>query len=319
MSRSLHLVEPPLRPLLAGRGGEVLDNAAVALVREQERRVLALRPPPSRIAGILAERVFVPGDLGGVPVEVLTYRPAARAVRPALLHIHGGGFVFGSAHDHDLINQHLAMALDCVVASVEYRRAPEAPHPAALLDCHAALCWLAGAASTLGIDPDRIVVTGDSAGGGLAASLCQLARDAGGPRIAAQILTYPMLDDRTSDDPDPNPYAGEFLWTRQHNRYAWSALLGRRAGDPPPHAVPARTTNLSGLPPATLFVGALDLFIDEAIDYARRLARDGVPVGLRVYPGAYHGFDLVAGAVATGDLGRARLEAWRRALHPETP
>jgi triacylglycerol lipase len=145
-------------------------------------------------------------------------------------------------------------------------------------------------AADLGVDPTRIAVHGESAGGCLAASLCFLARDRGEVAVRGQVLVYPMLDDRSPSE--PHPHAGEFVWTRTSNDFGWQAYLGPGAGGPEAEvgAVPARRTDLAGLPPTFVAVGALDLFLEEDLEFARRLTRAGVPVELHVYPGAYHGF-----------------------------
>ena len=210
--------------------------------------------------------------------------------------------IAGSADMMDAASRALAEAAGAVVAAVDYRLAPEAPFPAAVEDAHAALNWLIGEAAALGIDPARVLVMGHSAGGGLAAALALLARDRGAHRLAGQVLVYPMLDPRTGTDDAPadNPLTGEFMWTRPANRFGWDALRGP---DPVPaerlgHYAPALAPLLDALPPAFIAVGALDLFLEEDVAYALRLARAGVPVEFHVYPGGVHGFDAVPGALA---------------------
>jgi acetyl esterase/lipase len=178
--------------------------------------------------------------------------------------------------------------------SVEYRRAPEHPFPTPLEDAYAALHWLHEHASELGVDPDRVGVMGDSAGGGMAAALTILARDRGGPRIARQILLMPMLDDRTvTPDPHIAPY---LLWSYDDSLTAWPALLGETAGGPdvPATAAPARLEDATGLPPAYIEVGQLDVFRDEDTAYATKLSRAGVPVEFHLHPGVPHEFDSIA-------------------------
>lgn len=256
---------------------------------------------------------------GGAPeVRMLVYTPQAGAApRPALLHIHGGGYVLGAPEMSDAANRLLSHELGCVVVSVDYRLAPETPHPGPVEDCHAALAWLHAEAAALGVDPARIAIGGESAGGGLAAALALLARDRGGPAIAFQLLIYPMLDDRTAAAPG-NEFTGEFVWTRESNLFGWSALLGRAPGGDgvPHHAAPARAESLAGLPPAYISVGALDLFLAEDIDYAGRLAAAGVPVELHVYPGAFHGFNMMAGAAVSRAFRRDWVAALGKALSP---
>jgi acetyl esterase/lipase len=200
------------------------------------------------------------------------------------------------------------------ILAVDYRLAPEFPDPVPVEDCYAALQWLADNASSLGVDPARIGVMGDSAGGGLAAGLALLAHDRGGPAIARQILIYPMLDDRTTT-PDPNivPFA---VWTYDDNVTGWGAYLGEAAGTDAAsvYAVPARRQDLSGLPPAYIDVGVLDVFRDEDAAYATALARAGVSVEFHLYPGAPHGFEAIAPASDIGSRALADRARWMTLL-----
>jgi triacylglycerol lipase len=236
-----------------------------------------------------------------------------------VLHIHGGGYVIGSALMSVMSNQRTAADAGCLVVSVDYRLAPETRHPGPVEDCWAGLRWLHDQAGELGVDPARIAVMGESAGGGLAATLALMARDRGGAPIAHQHLIYPMLDDRTGEG-DSHPFAGEFVWTPESNRFGWASLLGPEAGSEnvAAYGAAARAADLSGLPSTYLAVGALDLFVDEDIDYARRLIRAGVPTELHVYPGAFHGFDIAVDATVTKTAYRNSLAALRRALHPNS-
>ena len=209
---------------------------------------------------------------------------------PAVLYIHGGGMILGSIDEsHTLIAGYVA-ASGVSMLAVDYRLAPEHPHPAPVEDCYAALCFLVQHG---GVDPTRIGVMGDSAGGGLAAATTLVVRDRGGPAIARQVLVYPMVDDRTTS---VAPALAPFLtWSLEDNETGWRALLGERfGGDVPEHAAPARARKLSGLPPAYIEVGQLDLFCDEDIAYAGQLARAGVEVELHVHPGCPHSFDRYA-------------------------
>jgi acetyl esterase/lipase len=296
---SRHLVDPALASLMKAPSLDVTRETLPAF-----RRALRGTFAASLGAGdpeVAVSQHLAPGREGapGVPLHVYT-PPGAAAGRPALLHMHGGGYVLGSAAMMGALNQARARALDCVVVSVDYRLAPETPYPGPVEDCHAALVWLADHAAALGIDPGRIAVGGESAGGGLAAALCLLCRDRGGPAVAFQFLIYPMLDHRTATpaDPLPNAFAGEFAWTPAGNRFGWAALLGDidPSGEVPAYCSPTRAPDVAGLPPTFLAVGALDLFVDEGVDYAARLIRAGVPTELHVYPGAFHGFDVVATA-----------------------
>jgi triacylglycerol lipase len=234
-------------------------------------------------------------------VELHVYRPKSASGRLAcVFHIHGGGYVIGAAKTQEPAHRALSAALGCAIVSVDYRLAPETPFPGAIEDCYAGLSWTFREAETLGLDTDRIGVMGESAGGGLAAALALMARDRGEHRLAFQHLIYPMLDDRTCVHSDPHPHVGEFIWTPHNNRFGWSSLLGREPGGEgvSPYAAAARADDLSDLPPTFISTGALDLFLEEDLEYARRLTRVGVPVELHVYPGAFHAFDLAPAAVA---------------------
>ena len=218
-------------------------------------------------------------------VGVRLFRPSQMTgAGPALLWIHGGGYVIGEAAQDDVLCRRFAKELGATVASVDYRLAPEHPYPASLEDCYAALTWLVGLPT---VDPRRVAIGGASAGGGLAAALALLTRDRGEIALAAQLLVYPMLDDRTVERKDlDNP--GHRLWNQSSNKYGWMAYLGGADRD---IAVPARRSDLGGLPPAWLGVGTLDLFHDEDLAYAEKLKAAGVPCEVEVIEGAFHGFD----------------------------
>jgi acetyl esterase/lipase len=242
-----------------------------------------------RLSGLTARRAPV-SDVEAITLRsgagVRLFRPAgAPEPTAALLWIHGGGYVIGSAQQDDALCAAFCRTLGVTVASVEYRLAPEHPYPAPLEDCYSALTWLTGLPA---VDPSRVAIGGASAGGGLAAALALLARDRGEVTPAFQLLVYPMLDDRSSGDPANTNYR---LWNARSNRFGWSAYLG----DADPRvAVPARREDLSGLPPAWVGVGTNDLFHDEDLVYADRLKNAGVACEVEVVPGAFHGFDLVA-------------------------
>jgi acetyl esterase/lipase len=218
-------------------------------------------------------------------VGVRLFRPAGTTQSgPALLWIHGGGYVIGTAAQDDDLCHRFVRELGITVASVDYRLAPEHPYPAPLDDCYAALTWLAALPA---VDPARVAIGGASAGGGLAAALALLARDRGEVKPTLQLLAYPMLDDRSGSTPDNPNYR---LWGPKSNRFGWAAYLGNAD---PNVAVPARREDLSGLPPAWIGVGTNDLFHDEDLAYAARLAEAGVPCQIETVPGAFHGFDQV--------------------------
>ncbi|MFI6786918.1 alpha/beta hydrolase [Nonomuraea sp. NPDC050383] len=259
----------------------------------------------------------VPGPAGDPDISLLVCRPAgADTPLAALYHTHGGGMIAG---DNRVGMEELlgwAAELRLVVVSVEYRLAPEHPHPAPVEDCYAGLVWTAEHAEELGIDPERIVVAGASAGGGLAAALALMARDRKGPALAGQLLICPMIDDR-NDTPSAVQMAGLGVWDRVSNHTGWTALLGERRGGPEvsPYAAPARADDLSGLPPAFVDVGSAETFRDEAVTYASRIWQAGGRAELHVWPGGFHGFDgMVPHAAISQDAKAARLRWLRRLL-----
>lgn len=291
---SLPLVDPDLLPALDAFPTRHLSLEILPEVRRREFPAL-----PFDDRGVVLEQRCVPGPDGAPPVSMRIYRPEhASTPLPCIYHMHGGGYVAGAARELAFLHYPLVQSLDCMLISVDYRLAPEAPFPAAIEDCYAGLGWVTRNAEPLGIDISRLGVMGESAGGGLAAALALLVRDRGEYRLSFQHLIYPMLDDRTCTRAEPHPFAGEFIWPPANNHFGWSALLGQEPGSDgvSPYAAPARATDLSGLPPAFISAGSLDLFVDENIEYAKRLLQAGVPTELRIYPGAFHGFDIFSNA-----------------------
>jgi acetyl esterase/lipase len=261
----------------------------------------------------------IPGPEGAPGLSVLVLRPAwGSGPWPGIYYIHGGGMVLGSNRTGA---DELALWVDeigAVAVSVEYRLAPEHPHPAPVEDCYAGLTWTGKHADELGIDLSRLVIAGASAGGGLAAGTALMARDRGGPALSHQILMCPMLDDR-GVTPSSQELDGEGVWDRTSNLTGWTALLGAARGGPDvsPYAAPAREQDLTGLPSAFIDVGSVETFRDEDIDYAARLSRAGVSVEFHMWPGGFHGFDMIAPQSALAQIARAtRLAYLRRALAP---
>ena len=235
---------------------------------------------------------------GSGSTRYLLFDPPSRPHNsPAMLHLHGGGMVFGSAEMSRIAMPSLALHHQMPIISVDYRLAPETRFPGQIEDAATILEWMVENHQKLDIDPASIFVMGESAGGGLAAGLAIMLRDTAGPALAGQILTYPMLDHRTGSDSDPYDHgnAGEFVWTRQNNIFGWRALAGDLAEDDPRISwfSPSLADDLSNLPPAFIAVGDLDLFAAENIAYVARLLAAGVPTEFHVYPSAIHGFDLL--------------------------
>lgn len=312
MSKSRHLVDPELLPLLDAFPTVTITGENLAQLRSRD-----LPLPPVEDCGVDWEERAIDGP--GTQIGVRIYRPReATENLGCIYHMHGGGYVGGSVAEMEFLHRPLAAELNCAIVSVDYRLAPETSFPGNIEDCYAGLAWTFGHADELGLDTTRIGVMGESAGGGFAAALALMARDRGEYPLAFQHLIYPMLDDRTCVT-EPNPYSGEFVWHATNNRFGWSALLGEEPGGQgvSPFAAPARASDLAGLPPTFIGTAALDLFVDENIEYARRLIRAGVPTELHVWPGAFHGFDLMPGPAVSDGARNSSRAALRRALQPK--
>jgi acetyl esterase/lipase len=285
---------------------------------KMKKMVTAMLANLPEVDGATSQDQLVPGAQGDPDVRVRIYRPSDQPTElPALYWIHGGGYVMGDIDQDDRLMKQLVKRIGCVAVSVDYRLAPENPFPAPVEDCYAGLKWLFARAGELGVDPARIAIGGASGGGGLAAGLALMARDRGELQVAFQLLIYPMIDDRNVT---PASYAitDPRMWNRESNRLGWKAYLGRDGGgaDVSFYAAATRATDLTNLPPAYIPVGALDLFVDENVEYAQRLIQAGVPTELHVYPGAFHGFDLFAPSAAVSKQFKAdRDNALKRALH----
>lgn len=259
--------------------------------------LMGLIPANKKVDGVHIGGTLAQSEGSAPPVSLRIFSPQAKAEPlPALLWMHGGGLVIGNARMDDAYLARFVKDLGIVVVSVDYRLAPRHPYPAAIDDCYTALKWVHAQAKILGIDASRIAVGGSSAGGGLAANLAQLAHDRGEVKLAYQLLVYPMLDDRSSLH-SAHPFRRWMTWTPQNNRFGWESYLGQPVGAQPvpPYAIAARRTDLSGLPPAWIGVGSLDLFYDENTAYARQMQQCGVACRLEVVEGAFHGFDVFEG------------------------
>lgn len=314
---------------LAARRHTAMRDAVAAVAPELRSPFLSMIPTSPSVRTLplwrLQSRVRLPSGagvtvserhVGEPPVRVLITAPVdRRASAPAVLWIHSGGMFLGSPQMESPFTGRLARELGAVVVSPAYRLAPEHPFPAALDDCMATLSWMRAHADELGIDPGRIAAAGASAGGGLSAAVAQRSHDEG-VALRAQALVYPMLDDRSTLRED-HAGRGQFLWTPASSRFGWTAYLGRepRMSDAPEYAAPARRTDLTGLAPAWIGVGDLDLLYDENVAYANRLKAAGVPCELVTVPGMYHGADgLAPKAASMQDFRRSMLEHLRTYL-----
>jgi len=309
------LVDPELGPMLDLFPSVGVSAELLPVLRQPGR--FTFPPAGPEGAKVRLEKPFVPGPEGAPDVGVWVYTPPeASPPRPCILHIHGGGYVMGDVGSQEPVHRNMAAALGCVIVSVDYRLAPETVFPGAVEDGYAALAWVFANASALGVDPARIGVMGESAGGGLAASLALLARDRGEHALAFQHLIYPMIDDRTCVAADPHPHAGEFIWTTASNLFGWRSILGVEPGSEgvSPYAAASRAEDVSGLPATFISTGALDLFLEEDLEYARRLMRAGVPVELHVYPGAFHAFNVHPTAEVSVQARRDSTAALVRAM-----
>lgn len=317
----LQRIDPELTPTLdflksIGLEIEFSDLAALREKLNKFQDDMSAATPP--VMGVSWADHHAPYADGSHSVRVRVYQPTEKTgVLPALFWIHGGGYVLGRVEADDVLAGTLAVTYNCVVASVDYRLAPEFPFPTPLEDCYTALKWLYDNTESLGVNRARIAIDGQSAGGGLAAALAQLARDRREVPIVYQLLVYPMLDDRNviqaSESVDDH-----VIWSRASNLFGWRSYLGQEPGgeNTPKYAAPGRTEDLQGLPPTYLYTGDIDLFASEDIDYARRLLLAGVPTELHVYPGAYHAFEVFGATSAVAQRAIVERDAMmKKALH----
>ena len=290
----LHRIDPELRPLFIKMPmADISDIHAARLQYHKFINLMFTAPPDSRVE---RSDVVVPPRGNNPKVKLRIFRPAGtNAQLPCVYWTQGGGYVLTSPGMDDAWCEELAIKHHCVVVSVDWRRAPEHPFPAASEDCYTGLEWIIQASDALGIDRHRVVISGHSSGGGSTASLALLVRDRAEFTIAHQLLIYPMLDD-TNTTPSSYQVTDAELWNRECNHIGWKYFLGDSYGtaDVSPYAAPARMIDLSGSIPASVLTGELDLFRDENLSYASRLMAADVPTELHVYPAAPHGFDRVA-------------------------
>jgi acetyl esterase/lipase len=290
----------------------------VAARAEFEKMLDSMRAPLPEADALDIEDQSVPGWEGEPDVAVRVYRPKdtpAGALRPGILHIHGGGFIIGSVDAEHAGAVLMSVDAGAVVVSVDYRLAPEHPYPAGLHDCYAALSYLHAEAANLGVDTARVAVVGASAGGGLAAATALLARDLGGPPLCFQMLEIPELDDRL-ETTSMRTFVDSPMWNQPLAVQSWRAYLGDLSGthDVPVYAAPARATDLAGLPPAYVSTAENDPLRDEGIAYALAMLQAGVSVELHQFPGTFHGSALVTRAAVSRRASREAALVLRRAL-----
>jgi acetyl esterase/lipase len=284
----------PVKMMQAQGGAMNLDDIPAARANST-KMMEAMKKFNPVIEGVTSEDRKIPGPRHAPDVSVRIYHPAKQKGKlPAVLWIHGGGYILGNIEQEDILAKRITLAGNCVTVTVDYRLAPENPFPAPLEDCYAALRWLAANTEKLNVDGKRIAIGGASAGGGLAAGLALLTRDRGEVPVIFQYLIYPMLDDRTTQ-PASDTCPDALFWTRESNRIGWRSYLGCEPGGDniSQYASAPRAADLSSLPPAYIAVGELDLFAQEDISYAKRLIEACVPTELHVYPGVCHAFDMM--------------------------
>ncbi|MGW0816443.1 alpha/beta hydrolase [Streptomyces viridiviolaceus] len=273
-----------------------IEPAAIRQASRSGARSRPVRPLPR-----VTDR-SVPGPAGAPEVRVRIYEPVAASASPlpVVVFFHGGGWVLCDLDTHDGICRELAHRAGAVVVSVDYRRAPEHRFPSAAEDAYAVTAWVSGQAAALGCDPTRLAVAGDSSGGNLAATVTLMARDRGGPVIAAQLLAYPVLDHRM-ETRSYATYGTGFFHTTAHMRWYWEQYLGADGDGSDPYASPGLAADLTGLPPAVVLLPECDPLRDDGLRYARRLESAGVATDLRLWPGVFHGFLGLGGLLPQAD------------------
>lgn len=287
-----HLVDKASWPAINDLEGFELDYATLPARRQkslEQSRIDRIGYKPTKI-------IKVPNLYDGHEVELRIFGNLTGDPKPAIFHIHGGGYIFGSAENSDDDNWIMAQDNDCIIVSTEYRKAPEVAFPKPLEDCYSGLYWLYHQGAEIGVDVHNIIVTGESAGGGLAAATALMLHDKAEIKIVGQALIYPMSDHRTGGDLDtnkePNPTTGHYCWTREYNSFGWVAYRGNYQLEDADNGYFSASLrkDLSGIAPLYLATGALDLFLEENMAYCASASKVGVPMELHIYPGAIHGF-----------------------------
>jgi len=313
MEKNISKIHPELRKIANKTPKFLFSHKNHLLIKW----AINLTPPPKIPKDILAKNFFISGTDDRIKIRLRSYKPKSiNMPSPVLIWLHGGGYVMGKPEMDDIRCAHYARELGIIVISVDYRYAPKHPFPAGLEDNYSALKWVESHSQQLGIDAKRIAIGGASAGGGLAAALAQFAHDRQEIKPVFQLLVYPMLDDRTvlRDDVDDT---NNFTWTQKSNRFGWESYLEKKCGleELPAYSVPARREELSGLAPAWIGVGTLDIFHDEGVAYAQRLKEHGVECEIFVTPGAFHGFDVFDSQLSiVQDFRKSQITALKKYL-----
>jgi acetyl esterase len=307
-------VDPQIQALLdKGAGVPATHTLSVAVARTQYEARIALMAPPAEIAAVREQTIDGPG--GGLRIRV--YTPHGGGPFPLLVFFHGSGFVLCSLDTHDGMCRNLCAGAACVVASVDYRLAPEHKYPAGIDDCVHATSWAAAHAAELGADPTRIAIAGDSAGANMAAVTALRLRDEGGPALGGQLLLYPVTDYHTPGTPSYRENAEGYGLTLETMKWFWDHYLSDPSEAAHPHAAPLRAASLAGLPPALVITAEYDPLRDEGELYAERLRAAGVPTAMSRYPGVNHGFMFWTGIVDKAGAAMNESCAWLRGVFAE--
>jgi acetyl esterase/lipase len=315
MNKKFSKIHPELQQIASKSPKFIFSHKNLWLIK----LVMNLTPAPKAPEDLLVENIFVTGQDERTKIRLRIYKPKSSPTpTPVLIWLHGGGYVMGKPEMDDFRCAQYARELGIRIVSVDYRYAPKHPFPIGLEDSYAALKWVAAHAQQLGIDAKRIAIGGASAGGGLAAALVQLAYDRQEIQPIFQLLVYPMLDDKTvlrADIDDSN----NFPWTQESNRFGWESYLGKKCGadDVPAYSVPARRDDLSGLPPAWIGVGTLDVFYNEDVAYAQKLKNCDVECDIHIAPDAFHGFDVFDSKLSiVKEFQKSQISALKKYLFP---
>lgn len=300
-------IDPELLPALEDFPALDLDRGNIAKMR----KILAEQPAPESPLKLIEETSTALSD--GIETPVFLFKKTERTNQPAIIWIHGGGYIFGSAYDERA--RVISDFCDCTVISVEYRLAPEHPFPAGIEDCMAVLKWVNANSESLGINPAKLAIAGASAGAGMAAGVALMNRDTIDIPLCFQLLLYPMLDNLHATP--SGQYTNHPVWKRSTSFNAWEMYLNGTPGDKASeYAAPSRAKSLKGLPPTYISVGSEDLFRDEDISFGQKLIRAEVPCEIAVFPGMYHaGEGFAPAAKVSQRLNQSFLVALNDALN----